>query len=75
MEQTRCAYLLDDLLPIMIGDLVVDSCEMGVNILDDLDLDGNKKGGDAAYHLARKLLAAKLNYGAGVCQDSDARLS
>lgn len=62
-------WLLDDLLPQTIGDLSVNTCQIGVYVLDDRDIGGTKHGGDAAYHLARNLLAAKLNYGAAACTD------
>ena len=60
-------FLLDDLLPITVGDLVIESCEDGVNILDKRALNGNNKNmaKDAAYRLAAQQLAAKLNLAAG----------
>jgi hypothetical protein len=61
-------FLLDDLLPQMIGDLEISSCEDGVLILDSRDLKKEKKASnDAAYTLARALLAARLNQDAGAC--------
>jgi len=58
--------------PIWIGDLEVDTCEEAVAILDMRALNNDKKkGGDAAYMLARNLLAAYLNYGAGACMHPD----
>jgi len=62
-------FLLDDLLPQTIGDFTVATCEDGVNILDARELDGRNKGkaNDAAYTLARALLAARLNQDAGAC--------
>jgi len=76
-------WLLDDIIgpyptaanntaaaPILIGDLLVDTCQEGVAILDMRDVvSGRAKGSDAAYMLARNLLAAYLNYGAGACTD------
>jgi len=61
-------YLLDDLLSQTIGSLNIASCEDGVLILDARDLKtGKKKSNDAAYTLARALLAARLNQDAGAC--------
>ena len=59
--------------PILIGVLEVDTCEEAVAVLDQRDLnnDNKKRGGDAAYMLARNLLAAYLNYGAGACMHPD----
>jgi hypothetical protein len=58
-------YLLDDLLPRVIGDLQIVSCEDGVSILDHRDINNGKKmASDAAYKLARNLLAAQLNLAA-----------
>jgi hypothetical protein len=78
-------WLLDDLLPQSVGDLVLTECADAVAILDSRDLDSNKKrAGDAAYTLARALLAAKLNIDAGAAHspavdqailDADALLS
>lgn len=74
-------WLLDDVLkqavakgePITIGLITFDyysdnGCMEAVNILNDSTVEGTKMGGDAAYHLARNLLAAWLNYGAGAEQ-------
>lgn len=65
-------WLLDDLLPQLIGDLTIDSCAVGVDILDKRYVgsagdvkDGAKAAKDAAYGLAAQLLAAKLNLAAG----------
>ncbi len=59
-------FLLDDLIPTSIGDLVIENCGDGVSILDQRDLaTGRKRASDAAYTLAMHLLAAKLNLAAG----------
>ena len=59
-------FLLDDLIPTSVGDLVIDSCDEGVSILDQRDLGSDRKrASDAAYTLAMHLLAAKLNLAAG----------
>jgi hypothetical protein len=61
-------YLLDDLLPQTIGDFSVGTCEDGILVLDARSLKNLKKAAnDAAYQLARNLLAARLNQGAGAC--------
>jgi uncharacterized repeat protein (TIGR01451 family) len=65
-------WLLDDLLPQTIGDLTITTCEDGVAILDSRDLNTNKKlANDACYTLARALLAAQLNVGAGAAHSGD----
>jgi hypothetical protein len=64
---------LDDTLAsaggILIGDLLVDTCEEAVNILSKSDLNGVKRASDPAFNMAAQLLAAFLNVeaGAGVC--------
>jgi hypothetical protein len=62
-------YLLDDVLNdpgVSWGDFTILTCEEGVSILDQRDLDtGRKMASDAAYTLAMHLLAAQLNFGAG----------
>jgi hypothetical protein len=68
-------FILDDLLPQTLGDyLTIVTCEDGVLILDARDLmEVDKRGNpinrsnDAAYTLARALLAARLNQDAGAC--------
>jgi len=71
-------YLLDDLLPLDIGCslypcdgccLTIDNCEDAIAILSAQDLDNSKNmNNDAAYKLARDLLAARLNLAAGACE-------
>ena len=74
-------WALDELLieeyGITIGSLMLDGgeedCEDAVNILSNRDIEtGKNKAKDAAYRLARQLLAAQLNYaaGAGQCQEA-----
>jgi hypothetical protein len=61
---------LDGNLPQTIGDLLVNTCPLGVSILSKQDVvTGKNKASDAAYGLAAQLLAAKLNVtaGADVC--------
>ncbi len=54
-------------------ELVIDECEQAVNILDSRDnTTGRKRASDAAYNLARALLAAQLNFSAGAETCSDA---
>ena len=61
-------YLLDDLLPQMLGSFTVETCEVGVSILSAQDIESGKNmSNDAAYTLARALLAARLNQDAGAC--------
>jgi hypothetical protein len=66
-------FLLDDLLPKTVGVLTVTTCIEGVLVLDHRDLEppNQKRASDAAYKLARNLLAAKLNLAAdaGSCQE------
>jgi ABC-type sugar transport system substrate-binding protein len=52
--------------------LVIDTCAEGVAILDTRDLESDKKrANDAAYNLARNLLAAQLNVDAGAAHSAD----
>ena len=70
-------YLLDDVLPITIGDLIVETCDDGRDILDRRDIgSGRKMASDAAYNLASHLLAAKANVAADAasCADLDAAI-
>jgi hypothetical protein len=60
--------ILDDLLldpGILLGQLHVESCQQGINLLDTLDLDGQRRSGDPVYELAQSLLVAQLNLAAG----------
>jgi hypothetical protein len=61
--------LLDDILNdpgISWCDFTIETCEDGISILDQRDLNtGRKKSSDAAYTLAMHLLAAQLNQAAG----------
>jgi hypothetical protein len=67
-------FLLDDLIPISVGDLVIDTCETGVLVLDRRSLGGNNKkmANCANYNLASHLAAAKLNFAAGAATCSEA---
>ena len=58
---------------ILIGDILVDTCEEAVSILDksEVNADGEKMAKDAAYGLAAQLLAAKLNVQAGAAVPLD----
>ena len=58
-------YLVEDLLPQTIGDLIVNNCLDAVDILDKSSLDGKKRADDAAYMLAAQFLAARFNLTAG----------
>jgi hypothetical protein len=58
-------YLVEDLLPQLIGDLNVTTCQNAVKILDKSTLAGRKSANDGAYELASQLLAAKFNLAAG----------
>jgi hypothetical protein len=67
-------WTLDDLLPQLVGDQPVGTCEDGVNLLNKSDLRGKKRANDAAYNLVTALLAAKLNVSAGACQPDSAQM-
>jgi hypothetical protein len=59
-------WLLDDVLPLTVGDYEVTRCEDGVSLLEKRDVNsGKKRANDAAYALASQLLAAKANFAAG----------
>jgi hypothetical protein len=63
-------FVLEDLLPQLIGDFNVTSCLQAIKILGKQDQAGKSKSSDAAYELAAQLLAAKFNLAAGAetCQ-------
>jgi len=64
-------YLVEDLLPVLVGDLNlnVTDCARAVMILDKRDISsGDKRANDAAYGLAAQYLAAQLNVGADAVQ-------
>ena len=61
-------YLLDDLLPQTLGAFNVTTCQVGVRVLSAQTVNkGANMSSDAAYILARNLLAARLNQDAGAC--------
>jgi hypothetical protein len=68
-QDPRLDEVLADAGGILIGDLLVDTCQEAVNILSKSDLNGVKRASDPAFNLAAQLLAAKLNQaaGAGLC--------
>jgi len=72
--------LMDDLLAnpgIMVGELAVETCDQGVNLLQARDMGRVEKKNDAAYALAAQLLTAQLNQAAGseYCPASDQAIS
>jgi len=64
---------LDKQLPFTIGNLNVNTCVIGVEILNKSDRSGKKFASDPAYNMAAQLTAAALNYGVGAlrCTASD----
>jgi hypothetical protein len=58
-------FIVEDVLPQLVGDLNITTCLIAVKILDKSDLSGKKRANDAAYELAAQLLAAKFNLAAG----------
>jgi hypothetical protein len=67
---------MDDLLAdpgVLVGRLSVETCTQDLSLLQGLRLDGTDPGPDAAYPLARELLAAQLNLAATAeyCPASD----
>ncbi|NPV07337.1 MAG: hypothetical protein HPY83_05150 [Anaerolineae bacterium] len=64
-------FLLNDLLPQTLGSWTVETCQVGVYILDSRDTSGKNMASDAAYTLAKALLAARLNQDAGACVPMD----
>jgi hypothetical protein len=62
-------YLLENVLPQMIGELNVNDCATGVAVLDMRTVDRNRKqANDAAYYVAMSLMAARANVHAGAAQ-------
>jgi hypothetical protein len=58
-------FLVEDLLPQLVGDLNVTTCQVAVKVLAKQDRNGKSKSSDAAYELAAQLLAARFNLAAG----------
>ncbi|HSC92681.1 MAG TPA: right-handed parallel beta-helix repeat-containing protein [Gaiellaceae bacterium] len=58
-------FLVEDLLPQLIGDFTVADCQQAVKLLSKQDQAGKSKSSDAVYELGAQLLAARLNLGAG----------
>ncbi|HEY9503324.1 MAG TPA: hypothetical protein VIR01_16940, partial [Pyrinomonadaceae bacterium] len=58
-------FILEDLLPQLIGDFNVVTCLQGIKVLSKQDQAGKSKSADAAYELAAQFLAARLNLAAG----------
>jgi len=58
-------FLIEDLVPQLVGDLNVTSCQQAVKLLSKQDLSGKSKSSDAAYELGAQLLAARFNLAAG----------
>ncbi len=68
--------VMEDLLSdpgILLGELQVETCQQGVNLLRSMNLQGTEMKNDAAYALASQLLAAQLNLAIGseYCLASD----
>ena len=58
-------FLVEDVLPQVVGDFGVTTCAQAVRALKKDDQSGGKQSSDAAYGVAAHLLAAKSNYAAG----------
>jgi hypothetical protein len=58
-------FIVEDLLPQLIGDFNVTTCQQAVKVLSKQDQGGTNRAKDAAYELAAQFLAAKLNLAAG----------
>jgi hypothetical protein len=68
--------ILDDLLAdpgILIGNIQIETCQQGVNLLQAYDLINIDRSSDPAYTLITQLLTAQLNMAVGseFCQASD----
>lgn len=65
-------YLIDDLLPMTIGQLDITDCDTAVSLLDNRSTDdGRKRADDPAYRLARALIAAQANIAADASSCAD----
>ena len=58
-------FLVDDLLPQLVGDFSFATCPQAVKLLSKQDRNGKSKSSDAAYELGAQLLAARFNVAAG----------
>ena len=62
-------FLVEDLLPQLVGDFSVTGCQQAVKLLAKQDQTGRNKANDGAYELGAQFLAARFNLaaGAGTC--------
>ncbi len=58
-------FLVEDLLPQLIGDFTATRCQHAVKLLSKQDQAGKNRASDAAYELGAQLLAARFNLAAG----------
>ena len=58
-------FLVEDLLPQLVGDFSVATCQQAVKLLSKQDQGGKNKASDAAYELGAQFLAARFNVSAG----------
>ena len=58
-------FLVEDVVPQLIGDFTVTSCTQAVRLLSKQDQAGKAKASDAAYELGAQLLATRFNVAAG----------
>ncbi len=63
-------FLVEDVIPQVLGTLAVNDCGTAVSLLSKQDLSGKNSANDGAYALASQLLAYKFNVAAGAatCQ-------
>ena len=63
-------FLVEDVLPQVIGNFNVSTCAQAVKLLDKRDQASKKKADDAAYELGSQFLATRFNLAAGAetCQ-------
>ena len=69
--EAACAIVWDDIL---VDNFLftINTCQTAVSILDNRDLStGRVSASDPGFKLARNLLAAQLNFGAGACTTPD----
>ena len=58
-------FLVEDLLPQLVGDFSVTTCQKAVKLLAKQDQSGRNKSSDAAYELGAQFLASRFNLAAG----------
>jgi hypothetical protein len=58
-------FIVEDLVPQLVGDLSVTGCQQAIRLLSKQDQAGRSRASDAGYELGAQFLAARFNLAAG----------